>query len=362
MLLNGEVLVRSMIPAIPFLISLTAVAAPLEINKPWSNISDPLIMSTTFIRSWEHLPLEARVADENKYWSGDYWALKRGNINYRWNSPVPSGFNLKSPLKEEALTMSRDQLAALSPSEKFDLLLGRYDYPLKKEVASFTSPSREEWEGMCHGWAPALMHHDEPTPKYLLNPDGIEIPFGSADIKALVSYYYAYKYKAVTSRQMGYRCNNTWWPWGSDRCQDDMNAGAFHLVLTNKIGLGGVSFVADIERGTEVWNHVPVNYKVTVLQDNLPPESDSARGTVKTIRVRAEVFYVFNSQKNTWDPVLHTPLQVEKKRTYEYTLDLNRDNIIIGGNWRSKMRPDFLWLVDAVPEFKNEWKVLDTLL
>lgn len=354
---------RSKIAAVSFLFSFSVLAAPLEINKPWSKISDPLIMSTTFIRSWEHLPLEGRVTDENRYWSGDYWALKRGNINYRWNSPRPTGFNLKSPLKEEAMAMTREQLAELSPSEKFDLFLGRYDYPLKKEVAGFTSPNREEWEGMCHGWAPALMHHDEPTPKYLMNPDGIEVPFGSSDIKGLVSYYYAYKYKAVTSRQMGYRCNESWsWPWGTDRCDDDMNAGAFHVVLTNKIGLGGVSFVADIENGTEVWNHVPVNYRVTILQDNLPPESDSARGTKKTVQVKTEVFYVYNSQKNSWGPILHTPQQVEKRRIYEYTLDINSQGIIIGGNWRSKTRPDFLWLVDEVPEFKNEWKALESLL
>jgi hypothetical protein len=141
-----------------------------------------------------------------------------------------------------------------------------------------------------------------------------------------------------------------------------MNAGAFHVVLTNKIGLGGVSFVADIERGEEVWNHVPVNYKTTIIQDNLPPERDSARGTVKTMRVKTEVYYVFNSDKNTWEPVIGTPLQVEKKRTYEYSLDINGQGIIVGGNWISKMRPDFLWLVDRVPEFKNEWKALDQLL
>lgn len=340
------------------LLSFSALAEPLEINQPWRNISDPVIMSTTFVRSFSNLPLEAAVTDTSKYWSGDYWALKKGNINYRWFSPKPQGFNLKSPTKEQAGLMTLQELSYLAPSEKFDLLNGRYEYPLVKEVSSFTSPERELWEGMCHGWAPALMHHNEPTPKVITNPDGIQIPFGSSDIKALISYYYAYEYDAVTSRQMGSRCNGPRWPWSSDRCKDDMNAGAFHIVLTNKIGLSGTSFVADIENGKEVWNHVPVNYKITVVNDRLPPEDDSARGTVKTIRLKTEIFYVFNSDKNTWE----TSGTVAKKRTYEYTLDINSSGMIIGGNWISKMRPDFLWLVDQTPSFKDKFVRLGELL
>ena len=339
-------------------ISFNTYSAPLEINQPWRNISDPLIMSTTFVRSFSNLPLEAKVSDIHKYWSGDYWALKKGNINYRWFSPKPTGFNLKSPTKDQAKLMTLQELSYLAPSEKFDLLNARYHYPLVKEVSSFTSPDRQLWEGMCHGWAPALMHHNEPTPKVLTNADGIDIPFGSADIKALISYYYAYEYEAVTSRQMGSRCNGSSWPWGADRCKDDMNAGAFHIVLTNKIGLAGTSFVADIENGKEVWNHVPVNYRTTVVSNNLPPERDSAPGTVKTIRVKTDVFYVFNSEKNSWD----VTGSITKKRSYDYTLDINKTGMIIGGNWISKMRPDFLWLVDQTPDFNSNFLRLNELL
>jgi len=354
-----EVLVKYTTGLFLAFLSVSAVAAPLEINQPWRSISDPLIMSTTFVRSFSNLPVEASVTDTHKYWSGDYWALKKGNINYRWFSPKPQGFNLKSPTKDQAAVMSLQDLSYLAPSEKFDLLNARYNYPLVKEVSSFTSPDRELWEGMCHGWAPALMHHNEPEPKVVTNPDGIQIPFGSADIKALISYYYAYEYDAVTSRQMGSRCSgDIQWPWSTDRCKDDMNAGAFHIVLTNKIGLSGTSFVADIENGKEVWNHVPVRYKMNIVNDNLPPESDSARGTVKTIRVKTDVFYVFNSPKNTWE----TYGQNAGKKSYEYTLDINASGMIIGGNWISKLRPDFLWLVDKVPSFNSKFEKLSELL
>lgn len=352
-----------MFPVLAFSLSLSALASPdgMDMHMPWRRISDPLIMSTTFVRSYSNLPLEAKVTDDNKYWSGDYWGLKKGNLNYRWNSPRPQGFNLKSPTKETALAMSKQELSYLSPSEKYSILIGDFNYKLVKEIAQFTSPDRAVWEGMCHGWAPASQHHNEPTPKVAHSVDGIEVPFGTADIKGLITYFYAYDYSPVTSRQMGLRCNG-WTPWGTDRCRDDMNAGAFHIVLTNKIGLAGTSFVADIENGTEVWNHVPVKYRITVLNENLPPESDSARGTVRTVRVRNEVTYVYETDKNTWEPVLGTPLQKYVKKTYEYSLDLNANGIILGGNWKSRTRPDFLWLVDRVPELKGRWTMLNQLL
>lgn len=353
---------KSYVAVFFLVLSFQTYAEPLAVNRPWTNISDPLIMSATFLRSFSDLPLEGAVTDQNKYWSGDYWALKHGNINYRWNAPKPQGFHYRSPTKSEVMSLSLLELSYLAPSEKYDLLLGLYDYPLRKEVERFTSPTREIWEGICQGWALSLMHHQEPQPRTLKNPDGIDIPFGSSDIKALLSYYYAYKYSPVTSRQMGYRCSRSRWPWGGDRCTDDLNAGAFHIVLTNKIGLEGQSFVADIDNAPEVWNHVPVSYQMTILQDNLPPESDSARGTVKTVRVKSDVFYVFNSEKNSWEPVIGTPDQVIKKRSYDYTLDLNAEGIIVGGNWKSRMRPDFLWLVDRAPAFLGKWHKLHELV
>lgn len=341
----------------------TAFAAPLEIHKPWQNISDPLIMSASFVRKLSYLPLMATVRDDKKYWSSDYWPLKKGNINYRWNSPRPQGFNLKSPTKFEAERMSYGELSELAPSEKYDLFTGRYDYPLKRKVEGQVSPDREIWEGICHGWAPAMVNHNEPSPKVVMNPDGIEVPFGSADIKALLSYYYAFDHPASANHQLGRRCYNEWWRWWDrEDCKDDMNAGAFHIVLSNRVGLLGMSFMADIEHGKEVWNHVPYRYKSTVINSDLPPARDAAPGTVKGIQLRTEVSYVFSPEKNSWEPVLGTSGQVLKKRVYEYILDLDAEGNIIGGDWISKARPDFLWLIKKTPAFEGTLSRLPELL
>lgn len=329
--------------------------ASIDTMRPWERSSNPSIMSKTFEKSFSALPLNGQVSETKKYWSSDYWPLFKGNINFRWNSTNPIGFNLKSPDKEQALRMTEQELAQLAPSEKYDLLTGKYTYPLRNRVKKRVSPRRKEWEGICHGWAAAALNHNEPEPKILTNPDGIKIPFGSSDIKALISYYYAYHYDPVTTHQMGRRCN------GRSYCKDDMNAGAFHIVLANKMGLQKKSFITDIENGREVWNQVASHYKTEVIDPDLSPTRTSAKGTVKVIRVKTTVRFVLNIVKNSWLPANGTNMQTFKDNIYEYDLDINSRGQIIGGDWISKVRPDFLWLVNPAKTFGTFTKLRSLL-
>jgi hypothetical protein len=329
-------------------------------KRAWEGISSPLKMSSSFERNFSALPLSGKSGDPQKYWSSDYWARNKGGINYRWNATSPTGFNLKSPTKDEAMAMSQGELAALAPSEKWDLFNGRYDYPLKKTIAAYASPGRPSWEGICDGWAGAALNHDEPKPLTVANPDGIQIPFGSSDLKGLLSWYYAREWSGGYG-MMGRRCNggsNS----GTDRCVHDMNAGAFHIVLANRLGKDGLAFVADIDRNSEVWNHLASSFTTRVLYRNLRRRSTSASGTAKVARVRTTVRYVWLLARNTWEPVLGTSRQRTSTRTYEYYLDLSSDGRIIGGDWISSQRPDFLWLEKKVTRFGGSFSRLGELL
>lgn len=339
--------------------TVAAQASPnLDLERAWQRISDPLIMSSSFNRNWEDLPVTGSARDPEKYWSSDYWARRKGGINYRWNSSNPRGFNLVSPTRSQVASMTQSQLRALAPSEKWDILIGRYDYPTKNEVDRYASPTRPSWEGICDGWAGAALNHDEPRPKTLRNPDGVLIPFGSSDIKGLLSWYYAKKYSGGYA-QMGRRCYGNL---SDPNCQQDMNAGAFHIVLANRLGEDGLSFIADIDRNSQVWNHLAYNYRSSVLNRNLRPLSTSAPGTVRMVRVRTVVNYVFLLSRNTWEPVLGTSRQNTESRSYEYYLDLNADGRIIGGEWISNQKPDFLWLERKVPSFRGNFSRLSELL
>lgn len=323
---------------------------------PWPQQSSPSIMGKDFVKKMSELPTVGMATGGRKYWSSDYWAFNKGGINYRWNADSPNGFNLTSPDQFEASNMSLKKLETLAPSEKFDLFVGKYHYPLKQHVAKRASPQRRNWEGICNGWAAANLNHQEPTPKLMINPDGLKIPFGSSDIKALLSYYYAYFYRPNSTHQVGRRCN------GQNYCHNDLNAGAFHIILSNKLGLKGKSFIADIDNGREVWNQVAFSYRTEMINGSLPPLSTSAQGTIKRMRIKTIMRVVFNIVENKWETVIGTPYQTYRDEEYEYDLEINSKGFIIGGEWISKKRPDFLWEVSPAIRFDGIFSRLNELL
>lgn len=313
-------------------------------------------------KSFSLLPLSGEVRNGEKFWSGDYWALNQGTINLRWNSPIGEGWDYASPAKEDLLFMTADQIAELSPTEKFDIYLGRYDYPLKSEVYTYSNRNAQSWEGICNGWAPASMNHNEPTPKTVTNRDGVVIQFGSSDIKALLSYYYAFHHRVENTQQIGRRCprGSGWFNWNKD-CKNDLNAGSFHIVLTNKVGRRNESFMVDIERYKEVWNHPVLSY-TTKIEKEFKGTKRHPEGTVKGMSVRTKVSYINESERNTWGPVRGTSDQKLIIREYAYDLYLDAKNDIIGGDWTSSERPDFVWTMGPAPEFNGLLAGLKELL
>lgn len=280
--------------------------------------------------------------------------MVKGSINHRWNAD--RNFSLNSPDKAAAIKLSLEQLAQLSPAEKFDLLNGRYYYPLKAEVEKLTNYDAKNWEGICHGWAPATMNHNEPTPKSLRNPDGVMIPFGSADIKAILSYYYAYAYQVPTTHQIGRRCDSL----NNTDCKQDLNAGAFHIILANRVGLENKGFIADMDRFRQVWNHPVMSFSSRVKSEG-GPKRNSAPGTTRTVKFSTTIEYGDESI-NSWEPILGTRFQKTKKQEMNYIVDINAEGMIIGGEWTSIIRPDFLWFMERPQKFSGSFHKLSELL
>jgi hypothetical protein len=127
----------------------------------------------------------------------------------------------------------------------------------------------------------------------------------------------------------------------------DTNAGAFHLVLSNIVGIQKQSFIADITRDREVWNQAVAGYVTKEVAqysgDKISP--DAAPGTVKEVEIWT-TFYYTTEMAPAWSPFgdgtkldrrYHVPL------TYRYKIELDANGHIIGGSWLSDSRPDFLW-------------------
>jgi hypothetical protein len=339
-----------------------AHASTQSINEAWKGFSTPEIMASGFTHNMSKLPLEGTVKIGPRAWSGDYWPSRRGGINYRWNSAAKEGFDYESPSVAQVKKMSLAELATLAPTEKYDLYTGAYDYPMKALAKTATNRHAPDWAGICHGWAPATLNHNEPTPKVMTNPQGIQIPFGSSDIKALLSYYYAFHHKTEGSNQVGLRCFFGRWMGGARACEDDLNAGAFHIVISNMLGLRKEGFLADVDRYKEVWNQPIVAYKSKVLADNLSPSKSAAESTVKEMKIGTEFFYVDEIDNLTWDVVHGSKEQIISSRKYEYRVELDGQGNIVGGEWESDERPDFLWNKEKATEFSGILSHLPDLL
>lgn len=341
------------------IISLLALSPNVILAKAWDYYtSTPEIMGHYYTKNFNEIPIFAQVKSESKYWSGHYWPYNEGSINNRWNARnfryLPELVN-----KEEISKLRIPEIAALSPSEKLDLLNGNYHYPFVHEVAKVYNTRAKNWEGICNGWAAASLNHNEPEPKVLVNPDGIEIPFGSTDIKALLSYYYAYGFRPLDTHQMGVRCNERK-KLSSFECNEDLNPGAFHVVLGNRIGLESESFIADTERGQQVSNHPIWGFYSEVLSEE-GPQKISAPGTTRVLKMKTVVIYVKGMGVN-WRPVLRTKNQGYFDEIYHYYLELDEKSNIIGGEWISSNRPDFIWRMEKPRTFEGHFKLIPELL
>lgn len=180
---------------------------------PWNAINDPSQMNANYNYKFDQLPLKGRVSESHMPWSDNYWESDWGGISFRWNTvsegqrdPDPSApdmpnkanlFKYVPPTKAQVAQMSKADLMNLSPAEKYDILMGRFDYPTVQAERKRVSPKDDSWHGLCHGWVPAAINHSEPQPTELTGATGIVVPFGSADLKGLLDYYYgvtAYDY------------------------------------------------------------------------------------------------------------------------------------------------------------------------
>jgi hypothetical protein len=320
------------------------------------------LWDSTYEKRFKNLPYTGSVEPTLALWSGDHWPFNKGAINKRWNLKEGQDPLMLAPTAEDIQDWSEDQLSSLSPSEKYDLLKGRFDYPLRKEVGLKINQFALDWEGVGNGWAIATVLHEEPKPKILQNTNGLSIPFGSSDIKALLSYNYAFGNKQPFTLHLGFRCfSKEGTPETQKNCMDDLSPGDFHLTITNEIGVLKNKLIVDIDPFEEVWNY-PIESYESEVQESVPDEEKLPEGVSEKLRLKTKITYIDNSLLNSWDPIKETSLQIRSNRIYVYDLYLDKKGIIAGGKWISKDRPDFMWKVQNEVTFDGYFDELVKLI
>ncbi|MBF0205952.1 MAG: hypothetical protein HQK53_03600, partial [Oligoflexia bacterium] len=252
-------------------------------------------------------------------------------------------------------------IAGLSPSEKYDIYAGDYNYTLTRNELRRTSRYAASWEGLCHGWAPASLHFLEPQTTTVTNPDGIVISFGSSDIKALLTLLQG-NYNKGKSYMAGTRCESKFRIRFFRRLDDsclDVNAGSFHVIMANLIGILKQGFIFDRDPGAQVWNQPAQSFVSNIIRSQ-GPSHNSAPGTVREVVVNTTITYPREIDPNFFpqNKTTRESFRVDKELTY--TLELNANGNIIGGKWLSSDYPDFVWTQDKA-EFRGLFAPLEEL-
>ncbi len=334
-----------------------------HVTDSWDQKNNPNNFDPRFEYRFAQLPTSGKLAHEP--WSDSYWQENLGGIGVRWVSGRPTqdvwSYDPPSPPNLDAVKkMSLTDLMFLSPAEKYDIYMGRFDYPTvdyakrRNHKVDAQGKPVPDWKGACPAWTVSALYFDEPKEVMPQNEQGVFIPFGSSDIKALL----------VTARDLtgtkhpryaGYRCdvidpkfNNV----SSKNPCNGMNAGSFHTLLTNLVRPNKHGFIIDRDPGQEIWNQPVYSYQAQVISENQGASPGAAADTQKEIHIKSDVTYTLEL-KPSWFSHLVKKNNLTKTETYLYRLELDAQGKILGGMWESPTRPDFAWMQDA-PDLSGE--------
>lgn len=349
---------------------------------------------------------EARL--EEQAWSGYYWPYRVGILGFRPRDPeLP--FTLRSfggtweeyhsYVSENPVSdyLEEGTIAHLSPSEKYDLLVGDEEQTLTKTMwnwgrrqASYYSSKGKKipwWVGICNGWAAASSMMEKPTAKVEVTAaDGkTVIPFFPYDIKALASLLGKHTQLRELREEIfviGRRCNReaSAIEFGREnrrRIENpkcfDVNPGSWHMAVVNMIGVSQRPFIMDKDYDQTVWNYPVYAYKYVYFNPEKKDEkslravdvaievSDYERDPYKAYRstITKQIVGVIMDVWFTRDHLV-SDLADEQERdksghvVYTYDLELNSRGEIIGGEWHQSEHPDFLWAISANRRFLTE--------
>lgn len=311
------------------------------------------------------------------FWSYHYFPIYKGGIAQRYLSPIfaegedwPLLYKayLTSP---PALLISNENSEILSPIEKYEYLVGNTTFSMtdKQWQEGLIAKNRygiiPTWYGTCHGTAPASLRVPRPEKSIVLRSfdNKNNITFYPSDIKALAAY--AWATSASESAMIGTRCEEVILPSGrpSPSC-NDVNPGAFHLAVTNLLGLHGQPFIIDTAESIQIWNRPLLSYKMSYfrpdtnfltqnLKSAILPREKFTKDPFKLYRAPNATAMVGVWVELTFGagiPASAATINSEAddttvKNTYWYDLELDSKGEIVGGEWHEIFHPDFIWVV-----------------
>jgi len=342
-----------------------------EANDQAADLVD--VLKYTRLNEMEDAKLLAATL-ESSPWSDTYWPTYAGGIANRYGDGdynAAQTWKFNEAYLEKVIGQGTDQ--KLSPAEKYDLLIGDSAFTMTNKMIHQGAPYADRegnvpmWFGLCHGWAPASFMMPRPaTGLTVTAASGRKITFTPSDIKALGTLLWANG--AGETKFIGGRCNEkepardgNFRPTNPD-CFDT-NPATWHLAVVNQIAVSKRSFVMDASSGPEVWNQPVLGYQYAYINPvtresgrklsdfkvrikdvkNDPFAAKRSRAAEYLVKIVMSVEYL---SENTPSIAMDDSPEKDSRsvQTYSYDLELDRDDKIVGGEWYTSVRPDFLWL------------------
>ncbi len=322
----------------------------------------------------------------NKPWPASYWPTYMDSTNHRWRSAdelspmekydvafngweVPAGFMDLRPFNPNRCEEGFDEeyYQKLGPAASW---MSNYKGNKRSREFYGAEPTAEKcgeenpvesWWGLCHAWAPAANLEQEPI--YPVTHNGVT--FYPADIKALALTIY----DGTNSMILGGRCNTKEVERDENgRIKDaacrDTNAGAMHVLLTNLIGVHGMSFQEDRTYNYEVWNQPILGFEITQMEEISEQQAIEALiaepegvteypyndDAVKFVEVFATVKYITESHQEE-RALLPELGRYTRSDRYHYILELDADGKVLGGEWLQGRTNHSMWGISEQPDF-----------
>lgn len=311
-------------------------------------------------------------------WSSGFFPSWYGREAGRWKDSrltliARTIFGTRPPTEAEAKVMNADEIAMLSPIEKYDLLIGDLSFKATRESLSTAHNARPRprfWNGLCNGISAAAMERAEPVLEVEeVSPSGQRVRFHPLDIKALLGLAY---YFPASDVELGSSCEVT--AFDAPRvCA--MSPALLTLATLNAVGRAKQSFQLDVHATEQAQYYAVASAEVALLGEPQPASLFEGRG-VKTVDVELRFQLSATTLPDRVGDVAAGPGRYEAVGlrgvpfAWKATLVLDAQGELIGGKWEGD-GPDSLVFPSGGPELIEnrvltvnpgvEWKVIDSL-
>ena len=350
--------------------------------EPWSSSWWPIMNGQTSVRYNKNARMNSIGVYDKQL--GDF--KKKFSYTQSVNSYTqPNDYYKYSSLSKEEFSNEINEV--WSPSEKYDLLVGDYNFTYTKAEKSHGQKYMKmygnvpSWFGYCHGWTPASYMFKRPNRTVTLTAhDGAtKINFLPDDIKGLATAFISNSY--YYTNFFGSPCNYRTTTIDRDKetgiyidqeC-NDIEPGSTLMVLGNIIGRLKKNVGFDPDPDFEIWNQPIRAYKVQYFNLNTNKTYDNvneAKVLTQYLNTNTNDKFLYFLKKRspinthsfvgiflTIEYVVETELlhkddesNPDSIRIADYVggINLDKDNNIIGGEWRYNHHPDFIWRISEL--------------